>query len=433
MNCYHKDVQLYLPPYLVYWLRIAWLFVLLPILVFASWYLLSDDYIGFPPDVTLIVLLSGMMLYLWLRLRALPQRYAAKLHAADALQASQAELAYLFEHSPVPYAKVTQAGSITKANLAAVRLLATQTDQVTSLNLYHLLDSAGTDEWQMIRSKVVQGIAVHDVECELHTVAGHVRWVRLSFYVSEVDEAEALVTLVDVTQQKKIDQAKSEFVALASHQLRTPIAAINWNAELLTHGDTSCFTEKQVRYADKIVANANRMKALIDDFLSVSQLETGTFQADRQEIDLSQYLQEIVDEFEGLVAQKQLQVSLRTPPQSLVWQTDRRLLHIVTSNLVSNAAKYTPAAGHVQVGYNVIDRVLTFWVADSGIGIPSNELDSLFSKFYRATNARNEREQGTGLGLYIVKQSVEMLGGEITVQSQQDVGTTFTVTIPLAA
>jgi len=373
-----------------------------------------------------------MMGYLWFRLQALPKRYAAKLHAADALQASQAEFAHLFEHSPVPYVKVTSDGSITKANLAAIRLLATQTDRVTTLNLYQLFDAAGTDEWQMVRSKVLQGVSIQDQESILVTVDGHQRWVRLSVFVSGVSDEEALVTLVDITQQKKIDQAKSEFVALASHQLRTPIAAITWNAELMTHGDTSGFTEKQLRYADKITANAQRMKALIDDFLSVSQLETGTFQADMQEIDLSQYLQEIIDEFEGTIAQKQLQVALETPPQPLVWQTDRRLLHIVTSNLVSNAAKYTPANGRLHVGYNINGRTLTFWVADSGIGIPSNELENLFSKFYRASNARKERAQGTGLGLYIVKQSVEMLGGQITVQSRQDAGTTFTVTIPLA-
>jgi PAS domain S-box-containing protein len=420
-----------LPPYLIYWLRVAWLFFILPTLVFGGWWFLSVELAIVPLVPTLGLLMASMMGYLWYRLRELPQRYAAKLHAADALQASQIEFAYLFEHSPVPYVKVRRDGAITKANLAAVRLLATQTDAVRTLNLYQLFDQAGTDEWQMIRSKVLQGVAIRDVESVLQTVGGHERWVRLSVFVSGVSDEEALVTLVDITQQKKVDQAKSEFVALASHQLRTPIAAISWNAELLTHGDTSGFSEKQLRYGEKIVANAQRMKALIDDFLSVSQLETGTFQADVQEVDLTQYLQEIVDEFEGTISQKQLQLTLETPPEPLVWQTDRRLLHIVTSNLVSNAVKYTPANGRVQVGYQLENGTLSFWVADSGIGIPSNELENLFSKFYRATNARKERTQGTGLGLYIVKQSVEMLGGQITVQSQQDVGTTFSVAIPL--
>jgi PAS domain S-box-containing protein len=424
-------VQFTIPPFLIYWLRVLWLFLILPALVFGGWWLLSEELALFPSVPTLGVLLVGMMAYLWHRLRALPQRYAAKLHAADALQASQAEFAYLFEHSPVPYVNVRRDGTLTKANLAAVRLLATQTDRVSEVNLYQLFDAAGADEWHMIRSKVLQGVTVHDVECVLATVGGHQRWVRLSVFVSGVSEEEALVTLVDITQQKKIDQAKSEFVALASHQLRTPIAAISWNAELLTHGDTSGFSEKQLRYGEKIVANAQRMKALIDDFLSVSQLETGTFQADVQEVEFTQYLQEIIDEFEGTVSQKQLQVNLEAPPNPLQWQTDRRLLHIVTSNLISNAVKYTPASGQVRIGYQIENNILTFWVADSGIGIPSNELESLFTKFYRATNARKERAQGTGLGLYIVKQSVEMLGGQITVQSQQDVGTTFTVVIPL--
>lgn len=424
-------MQLSLPAYLVYWLRIVWLFLVLPVLVFACWWLLTQFFSFFPSVPTLAALLIVMMGYLWLRLQALPRRYAAKLHAADALQASQTEFAYLFEHSPVPYLKVMPDGAITKANLAAIRLLATQTDQVLQLNLYQLFDNAGAEEWQMIRSKVLQGVPVHDVESVMHTIDGHLRWVRLSIFVSAVRDEAALVTLVDITQQKKVDQAKSEFVALASHQLRTPIAAITWNAELLTHGDTSSFSEKQVRYAAKITANAARMKALIDDFLSVSQLETGTFQADLQEIDFSDYLQEIIDEYEGPVAQKQLVVTLEQPPQAFRWQTDRRLLHIVTSNLISNATKYTPNGGQVRVGYAVTDTLLTFWVADSGIGIPSNELENLFTKFYRATNALQQEAQGTGLGLYIVKQSVEMLGGQITVQSRQDVGTTFTVTIPL--
>lgn len=421
-------MQIEVPARLRYIVRSVWLFVIVPVVFFCIW-LVIDTYTFVPAPFALAVLLAGLMFYLWIRLHLLPQRYAESMRAVGVLANSQAELAYLFEQSPVAYLKMKADGTIIKANLAAVRLLGSTIDEVNSYNLYELFAAAGDSEWQMLRTKSAQGLSESDTETKLATATGVIRWVRISSFMSGHGSG-VLVTLVDITQQKKIDQAKSEFVALASHQLRTPIAAISWNAELL--GMTAAeFTDKQRSYCEKIVSNAERMKALIDDFLSVSQLETGTFQADVQTVDFSEYLSGIIDEFESFVTEKQLQVVLDTPDTPLQWNTDQRLLHIITSNLISNAMKYTPADGVVRIGYQVTETGLVFSVADSGIGIPSTELGSLFTKFYRATNARKHRSGGTGLGLYIVKQSVEMLGGTIDVASEENRGTVFTISVPL--
>jgi signal transduction histidine kinase len=174
------------------------------------------------------------------------------------------------------------------------------------------------------------------------------------------------------------------------------------------------------------------MLALINDFLSVSKLETGTFSTAPEAIELATYLPTIVEEFEGQIKEKQIQLSTEYNPTPFTYTADSRLFHIITSNLLSNAVKYVRPNDRIAFGYVVTGNELVFTVADSGIGIPAEQLPRLFSKFFRASNAMQHRAEGTGLGLYIVKESVAQLGGTIDVQSVENQGTTFVVRLPLA-
>lgn len=335
----------------------------------------------------------------------------------------------LYERSPVAYVTVDKDGRIVESNPAAVKLLEGEFATIGTVNLFSRLQSNDAVDASLLASKVSSGVVMNDVELAITTLQDQVVWVLLSVFPSRT-RGQFLVSLVDVTEQKQVDTAKSEFVALATHQLRTPIAAIRWNVELLQKSMRDSKTEKQTRYLSKIDRNVMRTLNLINDFLSVSKLEMGTYAAESIELDLTEFFASIEEEFAEKITNKQITLERDYRPSQVVVKADRRLFHIIVSNLVSNAVKYLGAQGTLRLSYRVAGNELTMEVADNGIGIPESEIGNLFTKFFRATNAQSHQTEGTGLGLYVVRQSVELLNGQITVQSAENQGARFVVTLP---
>ncbi len=228
-----------------------------------------------------------------------------------------------------------------------------------------------------------------------------------------------------------MDIAKTEFVTLASHQLRTPIAAVRWNLELLQSTETH-LSEVQKLYYQKVNKNVERLASLVNDFLHVSKLELGTFASSPQEVVLATFVHNTLEEFDKSIHDKSLRIETVFDPEDLTAQLDPRLLRIILDNLVSNAIKYTPAEGIIRiVCKKVAPKDMTVTITDTGIGIPADEIGNMFNRFYRASNAEKQHAEGTGLGLYIIKQAVKIMQGEISVQSSLGKGTTFTLKLPL--
>lgn len=343
--------------------------------------------------------------------------------------ASSEQFVSLYERSPIPYLSLDAKGCVVMYNAASVRLFETTGDNILGLKFSDYLTLEDENDLSMILGKLFSGHTIVDQEVQLHTEKGSLRWLLLSVYVYELGE-QTLVSMIDITHQKAVDAAKTDFVALATHQLRTPIAAIRWNVELLLRSLKTTKTESQAKYLTKIDRNVMRMLALINDFLSVSKLEMGTFATSNEAIDLTQLSDSIVDEYDQKFVESKIHFERIDNPPNLNFVSDPRLLHIIISNLLSNAVKYVPAEGKIKYQYELVGNELVITVADSGIGIPADELDKLFTKFFRARNAYSHQAVGTGLGLYIVKQSAEKLGGSIAVTSQENIGTTFTVRLP---
>lgn len=337
----------------------------------------------------------------------------------------------LYERSPTPYITVNSVGNIVAYNPAAVHLLDTTLEKIKEINFYELLFDHAKQDISVLSSKIKAGLVMIDEEVAIHTGAGEQKWVLMSVYIDDFND-QRIVSLVDITQPKKIDAAKSEFVALATHQLRTPIAAVRWNAELLRKnlGDNATFD--QSRYVAKIERNVLKMISLINDFLSVSKLEMGTYASAIEVINVTDFLNTVTEEFAEKIGQKNINLERNDSPPGCTIRTDSRLFHIIVSNLVSNAVKYIGQEGTLRLSYQVAESNLILEIADNGIGIPRSEIEKLFTKFYRASNAQAHQTEGTGLGLYIVKQSVEQLGGTITVQSDENQGARFIVTLPLS-
>ena len=250
-------------------------------------------------------------------------------------------------------------------------------------------------------------------------------------YLQGNEVTGAVILFRDATEEKRIDQAKTEFVSLASHQLRTPLSAINWYAEMLLDGDAGKVSREQKKYLEEIYFSSQRMVALVNALLNVSRIELGTFMVSPEPSDLPAIIQSVLSELSFLIKGKGMKVEERYDKNLSLVNVDRQLIRIVLQNLLSNSAKYTPAKGKISISLDKKENDVLITVSDSGYGIPASQQMKVFTKLFRADNVREKDTDGTGLGLYIVKSIVEHSGGRIWFVSRENSGTTFFVQLPL--
>lgn len=239
--------------------------------------------------------------------------------------------------------------------------------------------------------------------------------------------------ITDVTKEMAIDRAKSEFVSLASHQLKTPITSIHWLAEALLRGTAGPLSEQQVTYIKNTLDSSERMIDMINELLNVSRIETDTLAIVPVSIDPCALLTSVVDEQKMVADAKHLSLRVTCAGSLPPMSADEKLLRMVFQNLVSNAIKYTPEGGTVSCDLSLAETthaMLFLTVKDSGIGIPKDEQPRVFEKLHRASNAEALIPDGTGLGLYLVKTIIDKVGGGISFESEEGTGTTFFASIP---
>lgn len=294
----------------------------------------------------------------------------------------------------------------------------------------------------------------HTIKVEKKTFSGEIKNKRkngeeyiavssISPVLNKDGEVEFFVGIErDVTREKEIDLAKSEFVSLASHQLRTPLSSISWYTEMLLAGDAGAMNSQQEEYLDEIYKGNRRMIELVNALLNVSRIELGTFSIDPKLTNISILAQSVVDELRPLIQQKNIQVTLQIPKELPEILVDSNLYRMVIQNIVANAVKYTPDYGSVSVSITTYDKgavfgshtcetdVLSLTVTDTGMGIPERQQHNIFTKLFRADNAKMSEIDGTGLGLYMVKSILDHSGGSVWFDSVEGSGTTFYVTVP---
>ncbi len=250
--------------------------------------------------------------------------------------------------------------------------------------------------------------------------------------LTQGEASGAIILFRDITKEREIDQAKTELVSLASHQLRTPLSAINWYAEMLIGQEVGELTEKQREYLQALSDANHRMIDLVNSLLNVSRIDLGTFAIEPTPIDFAAIGKSVLSELEPQVAKKKLKVTVEHDPNLPAISADPKLVRIIFQNLLSNAVKYTPDGGEVTLSLTLTPPNLLITVADTGYGIPSAQQGKIFSKLFRADNVRDKEAEGTGLGLYIVKSIVEAAGGKIDFDSLEGKGSTFRVSMPLS-
>lgn len=247
----------------------------------------------------------------------------------------------------------------------------------------------------------------------------------------------------DVTREKEMDTTKTEFVSLASHQLRTPLATVSWYTEMLRDGDAGEISREQRQYLDEIYSANQRMVELVNSFLNVSRVEFGTFSVEPEPVDIVEITRELVAEIRPQISEKQLRFEEHYEKKIPLVPADRKLIQIIVQNLLSNSVKYTPNGGAINVevslnrdslvySENLPKRYIRIAVKDTGYGIPEEVQGKIFTKMFRAANVREQDPAGTGLGLYLVKLLLDRVGGMIWFESRGiNQGTAFYVTIPV--
>ncbi len=242
------------------------------------------------------------------------------------------------------------------------------------------------------------------------------------------DDERVLVVFVDVTELRRLESLRREFVANASHELRTPIAAVRSATETLRNGALDD-PGAAVRFVDIIERNAQRLQMLVEDMLDLSKLESNEFRLKRERVDLGSVVPIVLALFRERAEKKGVKLTSELPREPLAVEGDARGVEHVLSNLVDNAVKYCPSGSTIVVRAAQEGERVRLVVSDTGPGIPPEHLPRLFERFYRVDAGRSRELGGTGLGLSIVKHMVEAMRGAVSVESTVGKGSTFTVSL----
>ncbi len=239
-----------------------------------------------------------------------------------------------------------------------------------------------------------------------------------------------VVVFRDVTKERSVDRAKTELVSLASHQLRSPLTAIGWYAELLETTTNGILTDQQLKLTKEIRDAHKRMTTLVNSLLNVSRIEMGTFAVEPRSTDIYDVVKTTLVLFKHQIDEKKLTLRENFDKNLGNFWADPKILGVIFQNLISNAVKYTPVGGRIEISIKK-QKSLEISVSDSGMGIPRYQQSKIFTKLFRADNANDVDPNGTGLGLYIVFELVKASGGTIQFKSEEGQGTTFDVSYPL--
>lgn len=237
--------------------------------------------------------------------------------------------------------------------------------------------------------------------------------------------------LRDITREIEADKAKREFISTVSHELRTPLTSVKGYIDLLLLGTAGPISDMQQTFLQVVKSNADRLNALVEDLLEISRLENGKVTLNIRPTNLSDLISDILASLRTETERKHMQLQLEIEPTLPTIEADTKRVAQVLTNLLSNAHKYTRDGGNITVRAYTRDELVQIDVADTGVGIPPDELPKMFSRFFRTNNSLKDEVGGTGLGLSIAKSFVELHGGDLWVTSELEVGSTFSFTLPI--
>jgi signal transduction histidine kinase len=232
-------------------------------------------------------------------------------------------------------------------------------------------------------------------------------------------------------QLQRLDEAKDEFISMASHQLRTPLTSIKGYISMLVEGDVGKVTPDQKHLLDEAFISSERMVRLIGDFLNVSRLQTGKFIIEKQPVDLAKIVAQEIESLLPNASARKLKFTYKQPKNFPALNLDESKIRQVIMNFADNAIYYSKEKSTIKIELKTVGKTVEFTVKDTGIGVPDKEKDNLFGKFFRATNARKQRPDGTGVGLFLAKKVIDAHDGQVIFESKEGKGSTFGFRLPV--
>jgi len=241
-----------------------------------------------------------------------------------------------------------------------------------------------------------------------------------------------VVVFRDITKEKEIEHAKSEFISIASHQLRTPVSGLSWLVEALEEGDKDMLP-KQKKYIKDLSILTKRLVALIEDLLNFSRIELKTeVMTEKDQIEVHKFIEEFIKEMKPYADSKKHKIDFKSHiAKNLLIEINKKSFYNVLQNLLSNAIDYSPLNSTVAVNLARTDDSIKISISNTGPAIPKDDQPKIFNRFYRAEGAKKMKAEGTGLGLYIAKAIIEGIGGTIGFESEEGEDTVFWFTIPV--
>ncbi|MCD5396470.1 MAG: ATP-binding protein [Candidatus Pacebacteria bacterium] len=257
--------------------------------------------------------------------------------------------------------------------------------------------------------------------------------VTTKFATYQKKKISFLVILHDISREKAIEEMKSQFVSISAHQLRTPLSIIKWSLGMLLAGDVGGLTKEQKEFLEKTYQTNERMIKLVNDLLNVARIEEGRFVYKPKVVEFDQLTKKIFDSLKDLAKKKNLsyELEIKKSKKPKIVKVDVEKITLVIKNLIENAINYTTKeGGRIKVTVERKNNEVLFSVKDTGVGIPKDQQERIFSRFFRGANVVKMETEGTGLGLFISKNIVEAHGGKIWFKSKENKGTTFFFTLP---
>jgi signal transduction histidine kinase len=232
-------------------------------------------------------------------------------------------------------------------------------------------------------------------------------------------------------QLQRLDKAKDDFISMASHQLRTPLTSVKGYISMVRDGDVGKINKSQDELLSEAFNSSERMVHLINDFLSVSRLQTGKFLIDKHPINLAKIIEQELDSLATNAESRNLSFVYKPPKDFPMLNLDEDKIRQVIMNFSDNAIYYCKEGTKIKVTLAIEGKDAVFKVIDTGIGVPRAEQSQLFNKFYRASNARKQRPDGTGVGLYLAKKVIDAHEGKVIFESAEGKGSTFGFRLPI--
>ena len=299
-----------------------------------------------------------------------------------------------------------------------------------SADVHHktVLEVLRQHELTGVLEKVATEKQVLDYELKLGGLSE--RWLQINAaaIVNAAGQRQGTILVFhDLTRLKQLERTREEFVANVSHELRTPLSLIKGYVETLLDGAKDN-PEVKTKFLQTIQRNSERLQFLIEDLLTISELESGRLKMNLQSVQLRPVADRVLEDFKAQAAGKSVTLTNEVP--NLTTQADAERLQQVLGNLVGNAIKYGRSEGHVKISGRMEDGEIELCVKDDGPGIPSEALERVFERFYRIDKARSREQGGTGLGLSIVKHIVQSHGGKVWAKSEPGKGAEFYFTLP---